>query len=261
VDNAVMTWLARLVLSGALAAAPPAWAAGEQPVLRAVVGDNNAPFNYLEQGQLKGMCVEVAQELARRAGFKLAAEPLPWARALATARSEPSVLVLTVARTAERETWFSWIGPIADREIWLWKLSSRTDVAPRSIADLKHYRIGDTLNNASVDTLKEKGIEAEVVTHDGQNGKKMLAGRIDLVPMNPYSIEAFAAEGGIPLKQLEPTLLLSRSGGYYLAVNRDSDRELVRRLNAAFDAIKTDGTLHAIVTKWSPSVAPVKAGK
>lgn len=255
-----MNWLARLCLSCALAAALPAWAAGE-PVLRAVVGDNNAPFNFLEQGQLKGMSVEVAQQLARRAGFALAAEPLPWARALATARSEPSVLVLTVARTAERESWFSWIGPIADREIWLWKLSSRTDVAPKSIADLKHYRIGDTLNNASVDTLKEKGIEAEVVTHDGQNGKKMLAGRIDLIPMNPYSIEAFAAEGGIPLNQLEPALLLSRSGGYYLAVSRGTDRELVRRLNTAFDAIKGDGTLRGIVAKWSPSIAPAKTVK
>ncbi len=253
-----MIRLLRLCLSCALVTALPVWAAGE-PVLRAVVGDDNAPFNYLEQGQLKGMGVDIAQELARRAGFTLSPEPLPWARALATARNERSVLILTVARTAEREAWFSWIGPIADREIWLWKLASRSDVAPKTFADLKHYRIGDTLNNATVETLKEKGIEAEVVTHDGQNGKKMLAGRIDLVPMNPYSIEAFAAAGGIPLNQLEPSLLLLRSGGYYLAVSKDTDRELVRRLDAAFDTLKSDGTLRAIVAKWSPTVVPVKA--
>ena len=251
--------LARLCLGGAMLAALPVWAA--EPVLRAVVGDHNAPFNYLEQGQLKGMSVEIARAVAKRAGFVLSAQPLPWARALATAREERSVLILTVARTAEREAWFSWIGPIADREIWLWKLGTRTDVAPKTFDDLKRYHVGDTINNATVETLKEKGIEVEVVPHDSQNGKKMLAGRIDLVPMNPYSIEAFATESGIPVKQFEPVLMLSKSGGYFLAVNKDTDRALVRKLDAAFEAIRNDGTLRTIVSKWSPAVALPKAPK
>jgi polar amino acid transport system substrate-binding protein len=251
--------LLRVFVSCALLAASsaslPALAAGE-PALRAVVGDNNAPFNYLEQGQLKGIGVDVAREVTKRAGLTLAAEPLPWARALATAREEKSVLILTVARTPERETQFAWIGPIADREIWLWRLTSRPDVDPKTFADIKNFHVGDTLNNASVESLKEKGIDVELVSRDDQNGKKMLAGRIDLVPLNAFFVKPFATESGMAPDQLQPVMLLSKSGGYYLALKKDTDPELVRKLDAAFETLKADGTLKAIIARWNPVVPP-----
>jgi len=47
-------------------------------------------------------------EMARRAGFKLDLRPLPWGRALQMAREQKDLLLFTVARTPERETWFQW---------------------------------------------------------------------------------------------------------------------------------------------------------
>ncbi|MDN3579083.1 transporter substrate-binding domain-containing protein [Chitinimonas viridis] len=232
-------------------------AATEPPLsLRAVTAENNEPFNIVFNGKLQGLGVDVANEAARRSGFSLQTEALPWARALETARQKPDVLLFTVARTPEREDWFHWIGPIAKREVWLWRLRTRKDVVATSLDQAKQYRVGASHNDAATEYLLaqgfEQGLNLDITMHDRAIGYKLLASRVDLVPMNPLSIGAFARESGIPLEDLEPQMLLISSGGYYLALNRLSKAETVAKLNAALVEMKADGSLQRLLEKWQP---------
>jgi polar amino acid transport system substrate-binding protein len=113
-------------------------AATATPVLHAVAGDDNEPFNLVQDQQLQGQGVDVAKVVAERAGMSLDLVALPWARALATARLKPDVLLLTVARTAARESQFYWLGPIAKREVWLWKLRQRHDIRIDQASDVRN---------------------------------------------------------------------------------------------------------------------------
>jgi ABC-type amino acid transport substrate-binding protein len=92
--------------------------------------------------------------------------------------------------------------------------------------------------------------------HDTDTGKKLMLRRVDLFPYGQYSIAAFARTSGISIAQLEPVWLLSREGGYYLALGRHSSPALVAKLSAAVKAMRDDGSLDTLTRHWQPARAP-----
>jgi polar amino acid transport system substrate-binding protein len=109
-------------------------------------------------------------------------------------------------------------------------------------------------SNATVDQLKRlgwtTGVNLDISMHDADIGRKMKAGRVDLVAMNPYSIAAFAQQSEIALSELQPVLLLTREGGYFLGLNLDTPPEVRQRLERAMRQMRDDGSLDAIARRW-----------
>jgi len=66
------------------------------------------PNNYIKDGKLTGLAVEVVQEIMRRTGDAEPIEMMPWARAYRLAQSGQagSVGLFLTARTPEREGLF-----------------------------------------------------------------------------------------------------------------------------------------------------------
>jgi polar amino acid transport system substrate-binding protein len=243
-------------LAAALCLSLPCANAQEPATLHAVTGNDTAPFNFLDdKGELRGMGLDMANELARRANLKLDVRALPWGRALQMAREQKDLLLFTVARTPERETWFHWIGPLAEREVWLWKLAARQGIQPTNLQQVRQYRVADTPNNATVAPLQHLGVDIQFVTSHAAIAEMLKLGRVDLAPVSLYNIEAFAAGGGMEVGQLARTLLLARSSGYYLALRHDSDPALVTRLQAAFATMLKDKTAARIAGAWAPRTA------
>ncbi len=90
------------------------------------------------------------------------------------------MLSAAVVRKPEREVLFHWIGPIADRNIYLFKLKSRTDIKLKSVEDAKMYEVGSVIAAASGDFLESKGVKVRRVSRYKQNLYMLLKGRIDL---------------------------------------------------------------------------------
>ncbi len=124
------------------------------------------PFGYEDSNtrEIKGISTDVTRAIVADAGiqvrlFKIA----PWARVFLIAKKHPNVLLSAgVVRKPDREDLFHWIGPIADRNIYLFKLKSRTDIILNSIEDVKKYRVGSVIEAASGDFLESKGIRLEM---------------------------------------------------------------------------------------------------
>ncbi len=61
-----------------------------------------APFNFEEEGQIKGIAADVTREALRRAGVEGEIQMCPWARAYRWTKEDENVMLFTIARTAER---------------------------------------------------------------------------------------------------------------------------------------------------------------
>ncbi|MGL6041304.1 MAG: substrate-binding periplasmic protein, partial [Deefgea sp.] len=104
--------------------------------------ENLPPLNYEENGIAQGYSVELLQAIANEAGMKINIQVMPWARAYQTALVTPNALLFTLVRNPERENLFLWIGPIAKRKVFLFKLSQRNDITVAELSAAKKYRIG-----------------------------------------------------------------------------------------------------------------------
>lgn len=253
----------RTLLHGALAA-PWLAQASPEPVLKAVAGDGTVPFNYLLDGRLQGLGVDLAEELARRAGLRLEVEALPFRLAYERGLRQPDTLLFTLARTPPREALFEWLGPIAPRDVWLWKMKRRADIRIRNLADARRYRVGVAYADAIIPTLEQLGFvqrqNLEMVHDRRALGRMLRQGRFDLIPMVIWSDGKLSAEGDQPEEALEPVLQLTAEGGYYFTLAKGSSPELLRRLRQAMASLRADGTLARLRRQWIPALsAPLDA--
>src|SRR3546814_12617234 len=83
----------------ALLALPPGPAAGE--VLH-LTTEQYAPFNFDQDGEIKGLGADQVREIMRRSGLAYDMELLPWSRAIGLPRAGPMPCVFTTAHTLHR---------------------------------------------------------------------------------------------------------------------------------------------------------------
>ena len=65
-------------------------------------------------GKFGGFAVEVVREIQRRVGNTDYIQEVPWARGHITLQNKPNTILFSVARAAERNPLFQWVGPIGD---------------------------------------------------------------------------------------------------------------------------------------------------
>lgn len=260
-----------LLLATALPVLAPAWA--QAPVLT-VLADGFPPLQYEgADGQPAGYVQAFVQELLARAG--VAARPLqfvPLKRALATAQSEPNVLLLSIARMPEREDALVWLREVAPYKLWLYRARGSTLPAPRSLAELKgrglRFGVQDGSNFEA--WLRRQGIGAgggdnstiEVVRQNALNLRKAQLQRIDLFAHPDLSLAYRAREQGLAPEDFEAVLPIPElSAPLWLALSRGSDPALQQALLRAADALIAAGRLEALRRQQIHWPAPVPASR
>jgi len=215
------------------------------------------PFNYLEGDKPAGYAVDVARCVFERSHVSYTMAVYPWARAYETAQHAPNTMLFTIARTPDREELFRWIGPIAPRNVYLFKLKRRTDIRVESLGDVRRYVVGVSRNDASEQYLRSQGFSEGTNLDFAPRGitqlRKLEAGRIDFVTGTELSTAYYARSNGIDPGAIERSLLLVSQGGYYLAVSRSTDATLFDRLARGFDECQRNDNLTRLM---QPYLAP-----
>ena len=209
-------------------------------------------FNKTEQ-KVDGFSVRIVEELLTRTGIKPVGGEIsiyPWARAIKIVEEKPNAMLFSTAKTEARTPKFKWVGPIAPRSIWLWKLRERTDIKVRTLEEAKKYITGGVYEFASSRNLIEKGFKVEMAAGVYQNWKKLLAHRIDLITAVDMEAAYYLRQWGRRLDDLEKTVLLDDKSMFYIALNKTAPDELVGLLQAALDAMKSDGTYDRIKNEF-----------
>lgn len=215
-----------------------------------VMTEHFPPYNYQVAGEPRGMAVEVMQAVLDELAIDTEFHFMPWARAYRKASSEKNVLIFSIARIAQREAKFQWVGEVAPYHTAIYKLS-RNPLQIEQLSDAKPYRIGVSQEDVIYTYLRSRGFEnLEVIGSDLLNIQKL---RYERVPLIAYDEAAFrfAMAGDPRPDRFERVLdLPALSGSLYMAFSLGTSPDVVQRFREALAEVKRDGRYDAILQRY-----------
>jgi len=215
-----------------------------------ILTEEMPPYNYTDENNVvTGFSTEIVRELVKRTKLDITNNQItshPWARAYKMLEKGPNVLLFSMTRSEEREKRFKWVGPIASRTIWFWKLKSRTDINATSLETIKKYRVGAVREFSSTRYMQELGFTLDLTNSEEINFKKFIYGRFDLLTALELAAAYHMNKQDKSFEQLERVFKLDDRYDYYLALNINTSDEIVNTLQNELDAMKRDGSYENI---------------
>lgn len=216
-----------------------------------VVTEEYPPLNYTDQnGELKGIAVELARTLLKEAGFpKTKIKIQPWSKAYATALNRPNTLIFTITRSERREDKFHWIGNVIDHDVYLFQSRDRKDIDLPDLEAAKKYRIGGVKLWDTTVWLTQQGIPVLELDRTWIGMQLLKVGQLDLLPHTELSLAYDAARHGLKPSDFMKTLKI-RSTSSEFAMSKNSDPALVKKLRKTYANIRSNGLYQRIYDKY-----------
>lgn len=199
------------------------------------------PYNYVENGTLKGLSVDLLKMIWSELGLKpQKINMLPWSRGYNLLKNRPNTVLFSTAKTEERAEMFKWACPISvNTRTALIALKTKR-ITINSIDDAKKFKIGTLRNDAAEQILLSMGFnhkQIDPVSSLDQNIRKLDIGRIDMIAFNEYSFYNMLDADGIRRNKYETIYLVKETIPCY-AFSRDVPDNQVRQFQNALDKIR-----------------------
>jgi len=221
-----------------------------------IVTENYPPYNYEENGKVKGVSTEIVRAVLKEMGLNIKITVYPWARTYRLALEEPNTLIYSIARTPEREHKFKWVGVIAPADQVLLSLKERTDIKLNNLDDTRKYKIGTVRDDIIEHHLLSNGFKVgkniDRCNNYNSNIKKLLRKRMDLCAIGKlvgYNIlRKIGHEPGDTVKQVYRFDVPSK--GVNMAFQKDTPDEVVNKFRRGLEKIKENKTYDKILSKY-----------
>lgn len=211
-----------------------------------IVTEQLPPFNYMEDGEIRGISTTVVEAAFKRAGVEYVIEVEPWRRAVEDTDTNPNTFIYTMARTPKREDKYIWVGKLFDRKVSLFRHRYRSDLDGLSPVALHTQTKVCAINgDASLELLQQVGFTESSIHKVNDSPiaicpRMVQEGRADLTPYNPYVL-AYRIRNGELVDMFSVHSVLLNEDGYYLAANPKSDPKLIKKLMQAFKELAAEG--------------------
>jgi len=210
------------------------------------------PYNFTENGEQKGVSVDLLREIWAIMGEKPAKVSfMPWARAYRDIREKKGMALFNMARTPEREDLFQWACPITTARFMLFARAG-SGVVLNSRDDISRYAVGVIRDDISEILVKKYGGGARVesVADMGLNMKKLDAGRIDLVAYSEEAFPEYLRANGLEEDHYKAALLLDEIPICF-AFSKDVDAQFLDRFRAALKALSDAGRVRELLARYA----------
>lgn len=209
------------------------------------VTESYPPFNYREGGRYKGSSVEQVEHLMKVVQIPYTMEMMPWARAIFLAEEQPMHCVFTTVHNSERHPKFKWVEPLlTSRTVLIRKTGSAAD--PKTLEEAKSFKVGTQRDDYTQTILQENQFpDIDLATDLELTMKKLLSGRIDLMPIAEKYYDRLKREGA----PIESTVVLSENI-YSIACHRNVPDETIEKMQTALGELIADGTQARLFEKY-----------
>jgi polar amino acid transport system substrate-binding protein len=200
------------------------------------------PLNHLgPDGAPAGLVVDIVREIQRRLGNADPIQVVPWVRGLAFLDEGSNVLLFSMARTAQRDPLYQWIGPVYESAFALFSLKA-AGISAASIEAAKRVRAVGVYRGDVRDTLLSALGFTNLYRTDSEPtlARMLFARRLDLIASSSVGIRALMESIGRSVDEVEFQLEFSRVQ-LYIAASKKMDPGIVRNWNAALEGMKKDG--------------------
>ncbi|MBP1852608.1 substrate-binding periplasmic protein [Rhizobium halophytocola] len=203
------------------------------------------PYNFRADGGISGASYDQIIKVMPKIGIDYTIELMPWARAIALAEAEKDTCVFTTAHIPERNDRFKWIEPLAlDRNFMVARKGS--GVVANDLETARQFVVGTQRNDYTQAILERNRFpKVDLATNLDLTLKKLLAGRIDLMPMSELYFRQLEAKG----EPLEAKFIFSQQT-FSIACNIDFPADIQKKMQVALDEMIADGTQEAILARY-----------
>ncbi len=212
------------------------------------------PHNFIQDGEIKGISVEILEIIWQRLGAKLNRSDIqlvPWARGYYYILNRDNTVLFGMGYTEERAQLLQWVGPYYSHAV---SIIGRRDSPFRfdSLAGYKRLKVGVVREDIGSQVLQKNGFDP--ATLDQANGmqamlKMLNAGRIDVVCyMDDIFFDNIQKLGFNPddFAVFYPIKVFKSGYGF----SKGIPAELVARFQAELNRLIADGTVARIMEKY-----------
>lgn len=212
--------------------------------------EHSPPGEYLnDSGEVTGVTVDLIRILQKRLDEPGDISILPWGRAFKMARQEKRVVLFETVRTAERENWFKWVGPLQSYYISLYGLKHRLKNKPDIKKAPEQYIACSYRSSAIIPEIEKLGFrKGENLILTGKVGdceQMVLLGRVDVTPVSELGLDDFVTKAKQIDEELIPIAFLTERQRY-LAFSLDIDPSRIGRWQNALEQCYLDGTMRKL---------------
>lgn len=222
-----------------------------------VLTEEMPPYNYTEDGVIKGISTEVVRLVLNRAGLDYSIKSYPWKRSYKMALSDPNTPIYSIGRNTKREGLFKWVGTISSVNIYLWKMKNRPEIKIKTFEDVRKYKISSVLEDYTTQYLISKKIEGlDMVRSYALIIRKLYRQRTDLMIIDEltlfYLIRKEAKKDNRVKFQDFEKIFFARdiSADMYMAFSNNTSNDIVERSRKALSELKSSDEYKAIKDKF-----------
>lgn len=209
------------------------------------------PFTFKEGNQIEGFEVDVWNDIGKRLGYKVEYKTASFSGLFGMLDSgKVNTIANQITISKEREGKYYFTEPTVYTGAQIVVRNDENGIT--NLSDLKGKTIGVDLGSNYEEMLKkdDKNNDITIKTYQDTNVafNQLMLGRIDAVVIDRVSAAMMINKGNLPLKIVgKPIETLENA---YPFVKTPENQELVVKINAAINAMRSDGTLKAISEKW-----------
>ncbi|QJB56349.1 transporter substrate-binding domain-containing protein [Pseudodesulfovibrio sp. zrk46] len=228
-----------------------AWAQSELPL--PIVFEDYPPYEFVEDGEVKGMNIEIIREAFSRMGIKPYFEPRPWKRALFQLLEGEILALSSGFQTKDREEFVAYpSGGGLGMEINCVIIPADSDLKITSLDDLRGLRVGVVRSYVYGGGFDEiEGLNKIEAGSTHQLLRMLLKRRMDVAIGNKMVFRYLALKREqesslqFPLEIAREPLHLMFSKAY-----GPRGIQMARDFGVALEQMKKDGTFDAIVSRY-----------
>ncbi|MCZ4279869.1 transporter substrate-binding domain-containing protein [Kiloniella laminariae] len=209
--------------------------------------ENFPPYNYLENGELKGIASSTINELAAEVGEEPEISVMAWPRAFKMAQEKPDRAIFSMVRTPEREDLFQWVGPLQTIRLALYSASSNAERYKGSNAEnIELAKQAGTISvqfkGAGYEILTKLGfVNLSPIQDIGESFSLLLNRRHDLMQMSDAYVDYMIEQKHISAGEITQIAVIGEFD-IYLAFSRMTAEVVVERWRQALEVLKKKQT-------------------
>ncbi len=214
-----------------------------------ILTEEAPPFNYYDDGEIKGLSVDVVKEILKRVEHPDNIKITSWSKGYNATKDESGYALFGTSRTEARENLFKWVGPIATFTCVLYARKD-FDMKIDSLEDAKKVKaIGVYKDDVQEQTLKDLGFTNLLVSENNiHNPIKLASGEIDLWAQANASAVNEIKKTKIPRDNFKVVHTYCENG-LFIAFSKDTKQEIIDKWQDALDGMKKDGAYERILSK------------
>lgn len=217
-----------------------------------IVFEEYPPYEYIEDGEVKGINIDLIREAFRRMGLVPFFEPRPWKRALFEL-SEGTILALSSGfKTTERERFAYFPSEGLSMEEVVVMTRADNNITMSSLKDLRGLRIGlrtDYSYGLEFDSISD--LDKRRAISNKQLLKMLFAGRVEVIIANRAVISYIAKEIN-RYNDLKVVYEINREPLYlfFSRARGERARLLAKKFGETIGEMKRDGTFQKIESRY-----------